>query len=96
MAFSTRIGDRTILTGISLGDGPTMSPVARQVLKILTEHAKKDDELFIVLCWKINTAASLVMAAVNGAKDGQAVFILCKDSKVYDAVHITRLLGLER
>jgi hypothetical protein len=96
LALSTRIGDRTLLTGIGVGDDPTtMTPVAHQVLRVLTEHADKDKEVFVVLCRNKETAVARVQVAVAAAKDGQIVFVLCKDSAVYDAVNITHLLAVE-
>ena len=95
MAFSIRIGDRTLLTGIGVGDGQTMTPIANQVLRVLTENADKNGAVFIVFCRNKDTAAARVRVAIAAAKNGQVVFILCKDSAVYDAVHITRLLGFE-
>jgi hypothetical protein len=95
LALSTRISDRTLLVGIGIGDGPTMTPVANQVLRVLAENSNKENKVFIVLCRNKDTAAARVRAAVRAAKNGEVVFILCKDSAVIDAVHITRLLGFE-
>jgi hypothetical protein len=73
-----------------------MTPVAHQVLRVLTEHADKDKAAHIVFCRNNETAAARVALAVTVAEDGQIVFVLCKDSAVYDAVNITNLLGVER
>jgi hypothetical protein len=95
MAFSVRIGSRTLIVGIGIGDGPTCTPIAQEVVRLVCDHAG-NKEMFIVLCTNKETARYRVTQILRGAKEGTPIMIFCKDSKVYDAVLLPKLIGLER
>lgn len=98
-AFSTRIADKTILTGIGIGGAQNgelaMTDIAGTVLKTLRDHAKSN-RLILCLCDNPKTARNRACASLLAASDGDILFILAKDTHIVDAVHIIKTFGVER
>lgn len=97
-AFSTRIANKTILTGIGIGgikDGQLMmTDIARTVLKTLHEHGKSN-RLILCPCENPKTARARACTALLAAGDGDMLFILAADTHIVDAVFITKTFGWE-
>jgi hypothetical protein len=98
LAFSTRFDGKTVYTGVGIGffddhGRPCLTTVAGEVLKVISEY--RTGRIFICLCNNLATARKRAVEALNLAADGDGLFILCSDSNVCDAVHITETFGLE-
>ena len=100
MAFSTRFDGKTIITGCGIGriNGDTRSDieltdVGNAALKVVGAHC---ENLFFCECRNVSTAKQRAIAALKAAKDGSGVFIVCKNSEIYDEVNLIRLFGAEK
>jgi hypothetical protein len=100
MAFSTRFDGKTIITGCGVGriNGDTrndieLTDVGNAALKVVGAHC---ENLFFCECRNVSTAKQRAVAALKAAKDGSGVFIVCKNSEIYDEVNLIRLFGVEK
>jgi hypothetical protein len=100
MAFSTRFDGKTIITGCGVGriNGDTrndieLTDVGNAALKVVAAHC---ENLFFCECRNVSTAKQRAIAALKAAKDRSGVFIVCKNSEIYDEVNLIRLFGVEK
>jgi hypothetical protein len=97
LAFSTRFDGKTVFTGVGVGafeDGDLkITPIAQEVVNVLGAHCA--GRLVVCECRDPATARRRAIDALKLAADGDGLFIVCKNSTVYDEVLITTTFGME-
>lgn len=99
MAFETHFQGKKVFTGIGIGvigpNGIKVTEAGARASIAMQRHVTTG-KVFLCECRKRATARQRAISALKTANDGDGVFILCKDSKIYDEVLITKTFGLER
>jgi hypothetical protein len=100
MAWRTRYDGKTIVTGIAVGrvEGESfkVSETGQGVINSMAKSPDFKGRLVVVECRKSKTGNSRIVSALKAVNDGDGLLVICKDSSVYDDVHIHQLFGVEK
>lgn len=92
MAYRTEYDGKTIFVGAGISDGDRFSQIGFIVFEQIARYS--NGNIHVVQCVREKNAKERAKFVVSQARNGDGIFIACRNSKVIDVVLLSEWIGI--